>query len=119
MRHSFVRGIRLMRVRCRPDLGRSCDRQTVRRLFTDVVHDLLQVAAALLVDAELPVGAGSVLKDPVYSLKDLAARAEPGDAVVHEREHLSAEVAERHLDLLAEVDELSVDAIAARAPLVL
>src|SRR6476469_2480525 len=86
MRHSFVRGSRLMRARCRPHL-RDRERKAARRLFADVVHDLLQVAAALLVDAELAVGARPVLEDPVYSLEDLAARAELVDHVVDEDKH--------------------------------
>src|SRR6478735_2365594 len=118
MRHSFVRGSRLVRVRCRPHL-RGCQGKAARRLFADVVHDLLEVAAALLVDAELAVGARPVSKDPVYSLEDLAARAELVDDVVDERQHLDHELAERHLDLLAEVDELALDAVPARAPFVL
>src|SRR6187200_1450208 len=108
----------LMRTRCR---SRLCCRygEPVARLFADVVHDLLQVAAVGLVEPQLPVSARAVSQDPVYSLEDLAATAELVDDVVHEREHLGDQVAEGDLDLLAEVDELAVNAVAARAPLVL
>src|SRR5215471_2973513 len=91
--------------------------EPMARFFADVVDDLLQVPG-FLVNTKLAVRAGAVVQDPVYPL-DLVARAELVHDVVHELEHFPGELAEGDLDLLAEVDQLTVDAVAAGPPLVL
>src|SRR6266566_2667498 len=74
--------------------------------------------AAVFQHAELPVGARSLRQDRVHIL-DRLSRAKLVDDVVHELEQLEREVAHRHLGLLAEVDQLAIDPVADRPPLVL
>ena len=92
--------------------------EAVARLREDVVHDGGQ-ALRPLEDLELPVGARPALHDRADVL-DLAARAQ---ARRRRRRRTSSSSSmrsrERHLLLLAEVDELAVDAVARGAPLVL
>src|SRR5260370_8402245 len=78
-------------------------------------HDGAQVAG-LLVDAKLALGAGALVENGVHVL-DGAAAAEVVDHVVDEGEQLDGKVAHGHFGLLAEIDELTLDAVASGAPL--
>src|SRR6266545_3916774 len=112
----------LVRLLLRPESNRD-DAAAVRQiqavagLVADVVHDLLEISARRLVDAQLSVGAGAVVQDPLDAC-DFLPRAELVDHVVHELEHFARELAKRNFLLLAEVDQLALDAIADGAPLV-
>src|SRR6187402_2416260 len=98
-----------------PGMGRS---EPYFRLFNHVPDDGLEVTTGLLIDAQLPVGAGAMLENPA-DVVDLVAAAQLVDDVVDELEVFEDEFALGHLALAAEVDELAVDAVAGGAPLVL
>src|SRR5262245_46855592 len=86
-------------------------------LGDDVVNYSLQVAG-LLVNRKLPVGARPFLEDLKRVLHFLAA-AQVVDHVADEPlDHLADQFAGRELLLLAEVEQLAVQAEAHRPPLV-
>src|ERR1019366_9874411 len=84
--------------------------QSGGRLGYDVVDHGLEVAGAFP-DGQLAVGAGAVLQDLV-DIAHLLAAPELVDLAVDELEQLEDERVRVHLLLLAEVDELSGDAVA-------
>src|SRR5205085_8873628 len=86
-------------------------------LFGDAVDHWLEVAR-LRVYGQLPVGARAFLQDPL-DVVHRPPRAQLVDHVVHELAQLLGQVPGRHLGLLAEVDELAVEAVAHGAPAVL
>src|SRR5262249_58788706 len=80
--------------------------------------DTLPEIAGLGMAGQRAIGARPVVEDPADGLPLLAAAQLVHD-VVDELQQLPGQVAERHLDLLAEVDELAVDPPPAGPPLVL
>ena len=83
-----------------------------------MVHDRLHVSSRLFVDAQLPVGAGAV-DENLFDRRDLLLAAKLGDLLAYKLEQLAHEVAGGQLGLLAKVDQLAVEPVAGRAPLVL
>src|SRR5690348_3254850 len=73
--------------------------------------------AATLVGGELAVGAGPLAQDRVHVLDRLSG-AQIVDHIVDELEQLERQLAHRHLGLLAEVDELALQSVTDRPPLV-
>src|SRR5262245_50824466 len=88
-----------------------------RRLVDQVVDDGLHVAG-LAVDLDLLVRARPLFEDPAHVIQ-LVLRAEDVRRLADEVEQLADQLAGRDLLLLAEIDQLTVDAVAHRAPLVL
>ena len=72
------------------------------------LHDGAQVAG-LAVDLELPLGARAFGHDLPHVF-DLATAAQLVHHIVDELHELQREIAHRHFDALAEVDQLAVDA---------
>ena len=86
-------------------------------LLDEVVDDGVE-AAGLGVDGELPVGARALAEDGADAL-EVVLRLEDLGRLRDELEDLPDQRADRDLLLLAEVDELAVEPVAHRAPLVL
>src|SRR6185503_4697360 len=89
----------------------------VTRFFDDRPHHRSQVSG-LAKDLELPLRAGAVRQN-LPDVLHLPPAAQIVQHIVDELEQLEAKLAHRNLAVLAEVDQLAVDAPARGAPLVL
>src|SRR5438552_4894621 len=87
------------------------------RFGNQVPHHRFQIAR-FLIDAQLPVRTGAFAHDRVYVL-DRTAAAQVIDDVIHQFQQFGNQLAHGHFGFLAKVDQLSFDAVARRAPLVL
>src|SRR5438477_8447376 len=92
--------------------------QPFRGLGDEPVHHRF-VAAGLAEGGELAVGAGALVQDTEGVLDFLAATELVHHVVDEPLDQLADQGARRELDFLAEVDELAVEPVATRAPLVL
>src|ERR1700719_2312619 len=81
-----------------------------------MLYDRTQVAS-LLIDAQLPLGAGAFVKNGV-NVFDGAAAAELVDHVLDEGEQFDGQIAHGDFGFLAEIDELAFDAVTRGAPLI-
>src|SRR6185369_16574914 len=88
-----------------------------RALLDEVVHHVVE-AVRLRVERELPVRARALADDGADAL-EVVVRVEDVRRLRHELEQLADEGPDGDLLLLAEVDELAVEAVADGAPLVL
>src|SRR5215203_690926 len=87
------------------------------RIFDQHIDDGVKISAGFMENAELIVGRSSPFENRVDVL-DLFARIELIDDVVDEIEQLADEILDRDFLLLAEVEQLSVEPVANRAPFV-
>src|SRR5579871_5395277 len=98
--------------------ARATSSESRPRLFRHVIHDSFQIAIGFFEDFELAVGAGAGFEDVAHAIDGFAA-AEFLDHGIDEREILFDQIALRYFLLLAEVDEIPVQAITHGAELVL
>src|SRR5215813_7521563 len=71
----------------------------------------------LVIDAQLPFGAGSFAEDRVYVV-DGAATSQVVDHVIHKLQELRNQRLHWHFGLFSEIDQLPFDAVTRRAPFV-
>src|SRR5688500_9599501 len=84
-----------------------------------MVDDRLDVATALLIPRDLPIGARAFLENLERVLDILPASELVDDVADEPFDQLANQLARRQLTLLPEVDQLAVQPITHRTPLVL